>query len=234
MLPYTSSAVLGPESSSPLEVVTMCQGMMHKCGLVTYAESVVGRDQRGARGCNTDCEGDGAETCCSGAAAANESCGVWAEDVVALLLGLSAGKDWLRKSAEGEEPEPALGRSVGGRDNRLSSNMVEVPRAPMNGEVRKLLGSGGNKGPPLGRPDQDVAYSGGGAEKGRVVDGGDDGWDSEGGLPSGEGLPKIAERMEYSRLAASEPKGNGDASKDELKSGSVGGKVSMTVNRLVR
>jgi hypothetical protein len=61
----------------------------------------------------------------------------------------------------------------------------------------------------------------------------EDGWESEGGLPSGEGLPKIAERMEYSRLAASDPKGKGDVSKDGLNIGSVWGKVSMTVNRLV-
>ena len=58
--------------------------------------------------------------------------------------------------------------------------------------------------------------------------------ESVGELASGEGLPKIAESMEYSRLAASEPKGKGDASNDGLNKVSVGGMVSMTVNRLVR
>jgi hypothetical protein len=130
---------------------------------------------------------------------------------------------------------PACGRSVvGGRDKRLSSNTVGAPRAPMKGEVMKLLGSEGNKEPPLGRPGQGVAYSGGGTEKVRAEGGGDEGWESVGGLASGEGLPKIAESMEYSRLAASEPKGKGDASNDGLNKVSVGGMVSMTVNRLVR
>jgi hypothetical protein len=52
--------------------------------------------------------------------------------------------------------------------------MVEVPRTPMKGEARKLLGSEDGKGPPLGRPDQEVAYSGG-AEKGRADGGGEGG-----------------------------------------------------------
>jgi hypothetical protein len=53
-------------------------------------------------------------------------------------------------------------------------------------------------------------------------------------LASGEGLPKIAECMEYSRLAASEPKGKGNVSNDGLNKVSVGGMVLMTVNILVR
>lgn len=62
-----------------------------------------------------------------------------------------------------------------------------------------------------------------------------DGWESEGELPSGEGLPKIAERMEYSRFAASYPKGKDGASKGILNRGSVGVKPFKAVyNRVVR
>jgi hypothetical protein len=50
-------------------------------------------------------------------------------------------------------------------------------------------------------------------------------------MTSGDGLPKIAERMEYSRLAASDPKGKDGVSIDVLKRGSVGAKTFMTVNR---
>jgi hypothetical protein len=67
-----------------------------------------------------------------------------------------------------------------------------------------------------------------GGEKVRA-EGGDDGWESVGGLTSGEGLPEIAESMEYLRLVTSEPKGKGDASNDGLNKASVGGMVSMTV-----
>jgi hypothetical protein len=73
-----------------------------------------------------------------------------------------------------------------------------------------------------------------GTEKVRVKGGGDDGCESVGELASGEGLPKIAESMEYSRLAASEPKRKGDASNDGLNKVSVGGMALMPVNRLVR
>jgi hypothetical protein len=99
--------------------------------------------------------------------------------------------------------------------------------------VRKSEGSEGIKEVGLGPPDQEVAYSDGGAEKGWAEGGGVvDEWES--GLPSGEGLPRIAERMEYSRLAASEPKGKGETSKGGLNRGSVGEKVSMTVYKSVR
>jgi hypothetical protein len=89
MLPYTSSAVFGPESSS--------------------AESVVQTGQRGARGCKEGLEADGSET--------DESCVVWPEELVALLLGSREEKDSLRKSVEGEELEPVCGRSAFERTN---------------------------------------------------------------------------------------------------------------------
>jgi hypothetical protein len=82
-----------------------------------------------------------------------------------------------------------------------------VPRTGTKGEVRELAGSEGIKELGLGPPGQAVAYSDGGAEKGS--EGGGEGgvvdeWESEGELTSGERLPKIAERMVYSRLAASD------------------------------
>lgn len=52
--------------------------------LSTYADSVV-QGQRGVRGCSEDLEGDGSETGCR--AVIDESCGVWTEELVALLLG---------------------------------------------------------------------------------------------------------------------------------------------------
>ena len=80
-----------------------------------------------------------------------------------------------------------------------------------------------------------MAYSDGGAEKGSAGRGGVVGeWESEGEWASGEGLPKIAERMEYSRLAASDSKGKDGASRDVLDRGSVGVKTFMAVNELVR
>lgn len=103
--------------------------------------------------------------------------------------------------------------------------------------MRKLAGSEGIKELGLGPPDQAVAYSNGGAEKGSAGGGGGgvvDEWESEGEWTSGEGLPKIAERMEYSRLTASDPKGKDGASRDVLNRGSVGVKTFMTVNELVR
>lgn len=162
MLPYTSSAVFGPESSSK-------------------AESVVQAGQRGVSGRNDDLEGDGSETCCR--AEVDESCGVWTEELVALLLGSREEYDWLRKSVEGEELEPVCGRSALGRTNGVSSYIVGALRTPVKGDVRKLLGSEGKR-EPLGPPDQEVAYSDG-AVKGRVEGGGvEDEWESEGGLPS--------------------------------------------------
>jgi hypothetical protein len=102
----------------------------------------------------------------------------------------------------------------------------------VKGDVRKGLGSEGKR-EPLGAPDQEVAYSDGGAVKGWVEGGGVDvGWGSKGGLPSGGGLPSIAERMEYSRLAASEPKGKDGVSKAGLKRGLVGEKLSTTEGTL--
>jgi len=105
-------------------------------------------------------------------------------------------------------------------------------RTPVKGDVRKLLGSEGKR-EPLGAPDQEVAYSDDGAVKGWVEGGGEEGgWGSKGGLPSEEGFPRIAERMEYSRLAASEPKGKVGASKAGLKRGFVGEKLSTTKGTL--
>ena len=97
--------------------------------------------------------------------------------------------------------------------------------------MRKSAGSEGIKKLGLWPPDQEVAYSGRGAEKVWVDVGGGvvDGWESEGELPSGEGLPKIAERMEYSRFAASDPKGKDGASKGILNRGTVGAKPFMAV-----
>jgi hypothetical protein len=95
MLPYTSSAVFGPESSS--------------------AESVVIAGQRGVRGRNKGLEGDGSETSCR--AEVDESCAVWPEELVALLLGSRDEKVWLRKSVEGGELEPVCGRSALERAN---------------------------------------------------------------------------------------------------------------------
>jgi hypothetical protein len=103
--------------------------------------------------------------------------------------------------------------------------------------VRKLAGSEVIKELGLRPPDQAVVYSDGGAEKGSGGGGGGgvvDEWESEGEWTSGEGLPKIAERMEYSRLAASDPKGKDGTSMDVLNRGSVGVKTFMTVNELVR
>jgi hypothetical protein len=56
--------------------------------------------QRGARGCNADCEGDVDRTGCD-VVAVNESC------EVALVPGSSEENDWLRKSVEEEDPGPA-------------------------------------------------------------------------------------------------------------------------------
>ena len=70
-----------------------------------------------------------------------------------------------------------------------------------------------------------VGYSDEGVEKEWTERGGVvDECESEGGLPSGEGLPRIVERMEYSRLAPSEPKEKDGA----LNKGAFGVKPSMT------
>ena len=98
--------------------------------------------------------------------------------------------------------------------------------------MRKFAGSDGVKELEFGLPDQAVAYPDEEVEKGSVGGGGD-GWDSEGELTSGEGLPRIAERMEYSRLAASDPKGKDGASRGASNRGSVGVKAFMTVNQVV-
>ena len=109
--------------------------------------------------------------------------------------------------------------------------MDGAPRTGTKGGVRKLADSGGIKELGLWPPDQEGAYSGGGTEKGCVDVGGGvlDGWESEGDLPCGEGLPRMAERMEYSRFAASEPKGKDGASKGILNRGSVGAKPFRAV-----
>lgn len=115
--------------------------------------------------------------------------------------------------------------------------MDGAPRTGRKGGVRKSAGSEGIKELGLWPPDQEVAYSGGGTEKGWVDVGGGvvDGWESEGELPSGEGLPKIAERMEYSRFATSDPKGKDGASKGMLNRGSVGVKAFIAVyDKVVR
>lgn len=74
------------------------------------------------------------------------------------------------------------------------------------GEGRKPFGSECSSELP-GAPVQEAAYSEEEeVEKGRMEGGGEaDEWESEIVLLSGEG-PSIAVRMEYSRLAASEPK----------------------------
>jgi hypothetical protein len=105
------------------------------------------------------------------------------------------------------------------------SYIVVALRTPVKGDVRKWLRSDGKR-ESFGAPDQEVAYSGVGTVNGWVEGGG-----VEGGLPS-EGLPKIAERMEYSRLAASEPKGKDGGSNAGLKSGFVGEKLSTTEGTL--
>lgn len=74
---------------------------------------------------------------------------------------------WLRKSEEGEDPEPVCDRSVERRAvNRSSVNIDGAPRTGTKGGVRKLAGSEGIKRLGLWPPDQEVAYSGRGAEKG--------------------------------------------------------------------
>lgn len=76
---------------------------------------------------------------------------------------------------EWEELEPVRGRSALERANEVPSYMLRALRAPAKGDVRKVLGSEGNR-EPLGAPDQEVAYSEEGATKGTVEGGGvDDG-----------------------------------------------------------
>jgi len=78
----------------------------------------------------------------------------------------------------------------------------------------------------LGPPVREVGYSDEGVEKGWMEGGGVvDEWGSEGWLPS-EGLPRIAERIEYSRLAPSEPKEKDGTLMDVLNNGSFGVKPS--------
>lgn len=98
------------------------------------------------------------------------------------------------------------------------------------GEGRKALGSEGSKELP-GAPVQEAEYSDEEVEKGWTGDGGEaDEWESEVGLLSGEELPSIAVRMEYSRLAASEPKVKDGVLRGVLDKGSFAVKPSMTVN----
>lgn len=83
--------------------------------LSTYADSVVQAGQRGVSGRNKDLEGDGSVTGCR--AEIDESCGVWTDELVALLLGSREENVWLSKSVEAEELEPVCGRSAFGRAN---------------------------------------------------------------------------------------------------------------------
>lgn len=80
--------------------------------LSTYADSVVQAGQRGVSGRNEDLEDDGSETGCR-----DESCGVWTEELLALLPGSREENVWLSKSVEVEELEPVCGRSALGRAN---------------------------------------------------------------------------------------------------------------------
>jgi hypothetical protein len=160
----------------------------------------------------------------------NVSCGIWADADVALLPGSIDVNVWLRKSEEGD-PEPVCERSVEGRVNWLISKMmIWMPLTVTKGEGKKPFGSECSNELP-GALVQEAGYSDGGVEKWWTEGGGEaDEWESEVGLPSEEGSPSIAVRMEYSRLAASEPK-----VKDAvLHKGSFAVKPFMTINKLVR
>jgi hypothetical protein len=89
--------------------------MEQRIDLSTYADSVVQAGQRGVSGRNVDLEDDGSETGCR--AEIDESCGVWTEELVALLPGSREENVWLSKSVEVEELEPVCGRSALGRTN---------------------------------------------------------------------------------------------------------------------
>jgi hypothetical protein len=103
------------------------------------------------------------------------------------------------------------------------------PTAVTKGEGRKPFGSEGSNELP-GAPVQEAGYSDE-VEKGWTEGGGEaDEWESEVGLLSGEALPSIAVRMEYSRLAASEPKVKEGVLRGVLDKGSFAVKPSMTVN----
>jgi hypothetical protein len=102
------------------------------------------------------------------------------------------------------------------------------------GEWRKPFGSEDTNELP-GAPVQEAEYSDEDVEKGWTAGGGEtDEWESEVGLLSGEVLPSIAVRMEYSRLAASEPKVKDGVMRGGLDKGFLGVKLSMTANKLVR
>jgi hypothetical protein len=86
-----------------------------------------------------------------------------------------------------------------------------------------------------GAPVQEARYSDEEVEKGWTEGGGEaDECESEVGLLSGGGSPSIAVRMEYSRLAASEPKVKDGVMRGVLDNGFFAVKPSMTVNKLVR
>ena len=98
------------------------------------------------------------------------------------------------------------------------------------GEARKSFGSEGRNKLP-GAPVQE-AYSDEDVEGGWTEGGGEaDERESEVRLLWGEGLPSIAERMEYSRLAASEPKGKDGVLRDVLDKGTFAVKPSMTASK---
>jgi hypothetical protein len=111
-----------------------------------------------------------------------------------------------------------------------------MPPTVTKGERRRPSGSEGSN-ELLGAPVQEAGYSVEEVEKEWTESGGvEDEWGSEGALPSGEELPRIAVRMEYSRLAASEPKVKDGVLRDVLNKGPLSFAVepSITVNKLVR
>lgn len=115
-------------------------------------------------------------------------------------------------------PLPASGAKIPTIGGSVSNMSLVLPR-PV-GDVRNELPTPLSFGP--------QPYS---AANGFEPDGGSVG----GGVlvecdSPGEGLPRMAERMEYSRLAASEPKGK-EGSYGTLKRGSFGGKGSAVGNR---
>ncbi|SRR6266436_1416931 len=106
-----------------------------------------------------------------------------------------------------------------------------MPLTVTKGEGRKPLGSKDGNGLP-GAPVQEGGYSDDEVENVCTEGGGvADEWGSELGLLSGEGLPRIAVRMEYSRLAASEPKVKDGVLRDVLDKGPFAAKPSITGNK---
>jgi hypothetical protein len=150
---------------------------------------------------------------------------------VALLPGSIDVKVWLRKSDEEGDPELVCERSVEGKVNWPSSKMVRMPPTVTKGEERKPFDSEGNN--ELPGAVQEAGYSDEEVEKGWTEGGGEaDERESEVGLLSG-GSPSIAVRMEYSKLAASEPKVKDGVLRGVLDKGSFAVKLSMTADKLL-